>query len=360
VTAAWILFGSLLFAGFATLTMFDVLLTAFVLLGVHGVVRASQGQGVAGFAQLAAAIGLGALTKGPVILLHLLPVALLAPWWMARRGSALSRWYLGVAAATLLGTGMILAWALPAGFAGGPSYRNAIFWGQTAGRMAESFAHQRPWWSYLLLLPLILFPWFLWPALWRALDRLRAAPSDPSVRLLLAWTLPVLVGFSLISGKQPHYLLPLVPGFALLAAHALHAAHDAPQLLDRVRMLAAASPALVLAIHLGIVPWLRPAHDLHPIGNHLHALQQSGVPIAHLGKYHGQFHFLGRLTRPIEVLELVEIQDWAQDNPSGRIIGYSDGVRWQPPGEPEFSQRYRRAQVFVWGPDAIRSAQRMR
>ena len=360
VTAAWILFGSLLFTAFATLTMFDVLLTAFVLLGVHGLVRAAQGQGVAGFAQLAAAIGLGALVKGPVILLHLLPVALLAPWWMARPAAALSRWYLGVTAATLLGAGLVLAWALPAGFAGGSIYRNAIFWGQTAGRMAESFAHQRPWWTYLLLSPLILFPWSVWPALWRALNPVRTAPSNPSVRLLLAWTLPVLVGFSLISGKQLHYLLPLLPGFALLAAHALHAAHNAPQLLRRMRMLAAASPALVLAIHLGVMPWLRPAHDLHPIGDHLRALQQSGVPIAHLGKYHGQFHFLGRLTRPIEVLELDEIQRWAQDNPSGRIVGYSEDAHWQPRAAPEFSQRYRRAQVFVWGPDAIRSAQRMR
>jgi hypothetical protein len=108
------------------------------------------------------------------------------------------------------------------------------------------------------------------------------------------------------------------------------------------------------------MPWLRPAHDLHPIGDHLRALQQSGVPIAHLGKYHGQFHFLGRLTRPIEVLELDEIQRWAQDNPSGRIVGYSEDAHWQPRAAPEFSQRYRRAQVFVWGPDAIRSAQRMR
>jgi 4-amino-4-deoxy-L-arabinose transferase-like glycosyltransferase len=357
VTAAWILFGSFLFTAFATLTMFDVLLTAFALVGLHGIVRASRGQVVAGFAQLSAAVGLGALTKGPVILLHLLPVALLAPWWMSRPHPALSRWYLGVAAATLLGAGIVLAWALPAGFAGGSAYRSAIFWGQTAGRMAESFAHQHPWWWYLLLLPAILFPWSAWPALWRALNRLRAAPSDPGVRLLLAWTLPALVGFSLISGKQLHYLLPLVPGFALLAAHALHAADGAPQLLRRVRMLATASPALVLAIHLGIMPFLRSAHDLHPIAGHLRVLQQSGVPIAHLGKYHGQFHFLGRLTQPIAVVELDEIQRWAQANPSGRIIAYGEDADWQPRGEPEFSQHYRRTRVFVWGLDAIRGVQ---
>ncbi|HEY7759891.1 MAG TPA: glycosyltransferase family 39 protein [Burkholderiales bacterium] len=367
VTAAWILFGSLLFAAFATLTMFDVLLASFVLLGVHGVVRASQGQVVRGFAQLGAAVGLGALTKGPVILLHLLPVALLAPWWMAHPRPALARWYAGVVVAALLGAGIVLTWALPAGTAGGSAYRDAILWGQTAGRMADSFAHRHVWWWYLPMLPAILFPWLLWPALWRALNRLRMAPSDPGVRLLLAWTVPAFIGFSLISGKQPHYLLPLVPGFALLAAHALHASGRV-DLLNRVRMLAAVSPALVFAINAGIVRYVGADHDLHPIGDHLRALQRSGVPIAHIGRYLGQFHFVGRLTQPIEVVELDQVQRWVESHPCGRVIGYSDvapahaaqgsaadspSMRRHALGEPEFSQGYRRRRVFVWGPGPV-------
>lgn len=366
-TAAWILFGSLLFALFATLTMFDVLLTGFALLGVHGVLRASRGQALRGFAQLAAALGLGALAKGPVILLHLLPVALLAPWWMPQPRPPAVRWYLGVAAATLVGAAIVLSWALPAGNAGGSAYRNAILWGQTAGRMAHSFAHPHPWWWYLPMLPAILFPWPLWPQLWRALNRLRTAPPDPGVRLLLVWIVPAFIGFSLISGKQPNYLLPLVPGVALLAAYALHALVGV-DLPPRLRALAAASPALVLAINTAVIRQVGVDHDLHPIGDHLRMLQQSGVPIAHIGSYLGQFQFVGRLTRPIEVLEPEQVPRWVESHPCGRLIGYSDAAlsreaqasaahspstRGHPLGEPEFSQGYRRKRVFVWGPGPV-------
>jgi 4-amino-4-deoxy-L-arabinose transferase-like glycosyltransferase len=363
-TAAWILFGSLLFALFATLTMFDVLVTGFALVGVHGVLRASRGQVLRGFAQLAAAIGLGALAKGPVILLHLLPVALLAPWWMARPRPPVARWYLGVAAATLLGAGIVASWALPAGIAGGSAYRDAIFWGQTAGRMAHSFAHPHPWWWYLPVLPAILFPWPLWPSLWGALNRLRTAPSDPGVRLLVAWILPPFIGFSLISGKQPNYLLPLLPGAALIAAYALHALARV-DLPNRLRALAAASPALVLAINIGIIRGVGVDHDLHPLGDHLRALQQSGVPIAHIGNYLGQFQFVGQLTQPIEVVEPDQVRRWVESHPCGRLIGYSQAApaygtqasaadspatSSYPLGEPELSQGYRRRRVLVWGP----------
>ena len=48
-----------------------------------------------------------------------------------------------------------LGWALPAAAAGGEDYANHILWGQTAGRVVESFAHRRPFWWYLPLLPLL-------------------------------------------------------------------------------------------------------------------------------------------------------------------------------------------------------------
>ena len=43
----------------------------------------------------------------------------------------------------LLGAAVALAWARARGLAGGETYRQAIFWGQTAGRVSESFAHRR-------------------------------------------------------------------------------------------------------------------------------------------------------------------------------------------------------------------------
>ena len=137
--------------------IFDMLLRLFTLVGMHGTLLATKEKSGRGIALLGMAIGLGVLTKGPVILLHVLPVALLAPWW--HPGLRWSRWFGGVLVAVPIGSAMALTRAVPAGLAGGQKYRSAIFWGQTAERMVKSFAHRRPAWWYLPHLPLMLFPW---------------------------------------------------------------------------------------------------------------------------------------------------------------------------------------------------------
>ena len=123
-------------------------------------------------------------------------------WWSAQRRWA--SWFGGILLAVLFGAAIALAWAVPAGLAGGQEYREAIFFGQTANRMVESFAHKRPLWWYLPLLPVMLFPWLVWPGLWRAESNFLRHDFDRGGRFCLAWMLPVLLAFSLISGKQPH------------------------------------------------------------------------------------------------------------------------------------------------------------
>ena len=129
-----------------------------------------------------------------------------------------------MALALLGGAALILAWAIPAAWAGGEAYRNAIFWGQTAHRMVDSFAHRAPAWFYLAWLPLMLAPWLLWPRWWRNWRALPGAlRQDSGLRLALLGTLFCLAFFSFVSGKRVHYLLPEFTLFALLAARALAA-----------------------------------------------------------------------------------------------------------------------------------------
>ncbi len=221
--ATLILVSALLWIVFSTSVMFDVMLAFWVLFGMHGVLTAADGKR-RGFVMLGIAIGMGVLTKGPVILLNLLPVTVLAPWWNPglhkgrSGGDRLGRWG-GAGGAARRGDRAGVG--DPGRISGGEAYRNAIFWGQTADRMVESFAHRRPFWWYVPLLPLLLFPWFVWPGLWKALAHHRKAGLDRGTRFCLAWMLPVFIAFSFISGKQPHYLVPLFPAFALLAARVL-------------------------------------------------------------------------------------------------------------------------------------------
>lgn len=379
VLAPWIAFGSLLWLVFSTLTMFDMLVVLFTLLGLLGVVRAWREGGVRGFVELGVALGLGILAKGPVILLHVLPVALAAPWWALDSRPRWRTWYGGIGAALLLAAAIGLAWAVPAGLAGGAEYRTAIFWGQTAGRMHESFHHSFPWWWYLALLPLLLFPWSLWPPLWRGLWRLRRAAPQAGVRFCLAWLVPVFVVLSLVAGKQPHYLLPLFPGAALLAAFALAHSDDTRRDFDAIPValglgalaavwiyavnnpqkfdLASAAglsmaPGIVMAVcafavlftahaalsrrvqavvlacvlvlgaaFAGLLDAVGPTFDLRPLAGRVATLQAQGRPIAHLGKYHGQLQFLGRLRHPLAVVTEDDLAAWFAQHPDGYLIG---------------------------------------
>ncbi len=404
-----ILFGCVFWTLYTTLTMFDMILAFFALMGLIGVVGAWRGGGRRGFALLGLSIGLGLLTKGPAILVHVLPAALLAPWWGPALGPAPSgswgRWYAGVAAAFLGAAALALAWAVPAALAGGDAYAEAIFWGQSAGRMVESFAHGRPWWWYAAMLPPMVLPWAVWPPLWRGLAGV--AWSDGGVRFCLGWFAAAFAVFSLISGKQPHYLLPLFPALALVAARALpgqgrpvdlripglaaaaawaaafvylEAAGSLPRALEGVAppwtlmaaaaglacvflprprptasvvALAGLSAVMVTALHLALASALESAYDLRPLAARLGAWERDGVALAHFGKYHGQYQFLGRLEKPMAVIGVrdPDERDWLRRHPGGKVVSYRK-TRPESPS-PVYMQPFRGGYVVVWDAAAI-------
>ena len=206
-SAAQVFAGTGAFAVYGSLTMFDLPLTFFVLVAIEAVL-AARGGGWWPWVVCGAAMGLGILTKGPVTLLHVLSVALLAPLWMTGRAPrGWGRWYAGSGVALLCCAAVGLAWAVPAAIAGGEAYGHALFWGQTADRMVKSFAHRRPVWWYLPLVPALAFPWAVFPAAWRAAFR-TAWRGDAGLRLCIVWLVAPFIVFSLVSGKQPHYLVP--------------------------------------------------------------------------------------------------------------------------------------------------------
>lgn len=414
-----VLAGCAFWALFVTLTMFDMMLAFFALMGVLGAVIAAKGRAFAGFLCMAVAIGLGVLTKGPAILLHILPVALTAPLWAPRLEGvgpelpiAKSRWYLGVVLSVVAGAAMALVWAVPAGMAGGEDYQQAIFWGQAAGRMVESFAHQRPFWWYSAILPALVLPWFLWPTIWKSLRALGGdLKRDGGSLLCLIWMAVAFVTFSLISGKQLHYLLPEFPALALVAARSLSLHGDqtktsrlnavpvavlfvllgvvlmllplgllpfrlpvwAPDVVgnwgglivlaallsvflakNRLEMqmtgLVLLPVSLVVALHLALSPVLAARYDLAPVARYLKTFEDQGLPLANFGKYHGQYHFLGRLTRPMAVIGLWvgDVETFLEANPTGRIVTYYEKGRVPDRAEPLAVYHFRQHSLVIW------------
>ena len=172
-------------------------------------------------------IGLGLLTKGPVMLVHVVFPWLLGPLWSTWANENRSRWYGRGVLSILLGGAILLAWALPAGFSGGDAYRQRLFFTQTAGRVVNGLqhaeplqSHARPLWWYLLWIPVLMFPLAAWPRALVALCALRK-PLEPGLRFALCWLVPTFIVFSLISGKQLYYPLPELACGALLLAGAI-------------------------------------------------------------------------------------------------------------------------------------------
>ena len=227
-----------------SLTFFDTLVAFFTLLGLIGVWRAAHGDEKRGWLLYTLALGLGILSKGPVQLLNLAPAALLAPLWAARPVSW-RRWYGCFGLAVLGGAAIGLAWAIPAALSGSREFAYMLFVGQSTKRVVEATWHERPFWWYAPLSFGLLFPWLWWPASWRSLAA-RPPWREPGLRFCLATLVPVFIAFSAISGKQPHYLLPLIPVFAVLLGRLLVGALDTRWLrLPPVLLLVAFGLALV-------------------------------------------------------------------------------------------------------------------
>lgn len=195
-------------------TAFDGMLTLATVLAALALWRigtrpADEKGGIWLWLGFGAALALGIYSKGPVIFLHVAPMLIGFRLWAA--GPGRFSWG-GLAAAIGVMLALVLIWLVPALLLGDVQFREELLWGQTAGRVVHSFAHMRPFWYYLPLLPLMLFPWVLLPDFWRRLK------LDGAERFLWLWAAGGLILLSMVSGKNAHYMLPEVPAAALLLA----------------------------------------------------------------------------------------------------------------------------------------------
>jgi 4-amino-4-deoxy-L-arabinose transferase-like glycosyltransferase len=149
------------------------------------------------------------LAKGPVALLFLAPFF----WSFAPLRDPRAR--LGRRGAAVLAAGLVplAAWAVLAAVIGGDAFASELLWNRWGGRVVESFAHRHGYGFYVPVLLAGALP--CTPLLPRLV---RARGAEPWVRRTVVAVVAILVAFSLISGKQPHYLLPLAPALALLCA----------------------------------------------------------------------------------------------------------------------------------------------
>ncbi|MBM3820962.1 MAG: glycosyltransferase family 39 protein [Acidimicrobiia bacterium] len=161
------------------------------------------------------AAALGFLFKGPVALA--VPAIVLVPiWWRERRTFPLRATGLLTAAAVFLVIG--LPWYVAMTATHGTAYLDSFFVGDNFERFAtDRFNDPRPIWFYGPILAGGMLPWSMYGYL---LFRRDGKLTNDEWRLLL-WALVPIVFFTISIGKQPRYILPVLPPLAILLARAL-------------------------------------------------------------------------------------------------------------------------------------------
>jgi 4-amino-4-deoxy-L-arabinose transferase-like glycosyltransferase len=266
----------------------DALLTFFVTAALLFAWRLDRGLGSAprnrGLLHLA--LGLGLLTKGPVALL--LPLlGLLAYLAWERRLGELRRFV--SAPALALSVAPVAAWLALAAALAPPGFLREAIGDNVVLRFAAGTEHERPFFYYLGVLPLVFLPWTLaWPLALRSGRGALAGRSGPDSRSAERFLLAFLAaGFLLLSisrGKRDAYLMPLFPALALLVGAALdgwwRASARGPRLRQAVAALFVAALAGQLVFHSLWLPSLDDSRSIRGAALAAAAIAPQGTPIA--------------------------------------------------------------------------------
>jgi hypothetical protein len=195
-----------------------------------------------------------------------------------------------------------------------------------------------------------------------ALDEaLRGADEN---RLLAAMTLPVVLlgGATMVMPKlpradwAPEFLWDISPGVGLGIMVVGVALAWLPVRATRRRLadMAVASAMAVVLASLALGWQLDALWRIDGTAQFLAQAEHARRPIAQVGDYHGEYHYAGRLTRPIAVIPAAHVPVWAAANPDGVVVAAS--ARWRPttPGARLLHEAaYRDSALIVWDASSL-------
>ncbi len=218
--AAGMVLASCMSLGFeARIGKTDAALLASVVVAQFALMHAYLGQAVSRRMAAAfwAALGVGVMLKGPIILLVVGSTTLALVLWDRRAAWLNSLRPIWGAPLTLL---IAAPWYIAIGvISAGQFFKIAVGHNLMGKGAVGQQAHGAPFGYHLLAFPLTFWPASLLvvlaaPLVWR--ER-----REPAIRFLLCWLVPSWIVFEAVKTKLPHYVLPTFPAIACLAAIAL-------------------------------------------------------------------------------------------------------------------------------------------
>jgi len=164
---------------------------------------------------------------------------------------------------------------------------------------------------------------------------------------VVLFALPLLVAGNHLHGEWPDAAAPYSRYFAIvfLLLGGLLLLRGRGEL----RRLAVAGLIGALALNTLFTLTLWTRWDLRPTAHLLGAVERMNRPIAYLGNYEGQFHFEGRLTRPIdELFGEQALQDYAHAHPDAVIVTHPGKLDANDLRYALLVQPFRSSWLVVW------------
>ena len=205
---------------FSRLVIFDMTLTAFIMLALCAFYQATHEPDSTGnwttCAILYGALGAATLTKG---LVGLVVPGIIVFFYLLLTNSWRSLGKIRLFPGVVLFLVIVMPWYISAE-RHNPGYLRYYFLEEHFGRFStDKFDRSSPWYFYLYVVPLGLLPWtLLLPAAVKYHWRRRL--DDRTLWLILWAILPILF-FSMSNSKLPHYILPSFPPLAILLGAAV-------------------------------------------------------------------------------------------------------------------------------------------
>jgi hypothetical protein len=99
-----------------------------------------------------------------------------------------------------------------------------------------------------------------------------------------------------------------------------------------VRAAAVAGTVAFAALLAGFTLAMREPYELQGTARQLAGFEAEGRPVAIVGRYHGQWSFVGRLRRPLAEIDAAAVGPWLAGHPGGRVLLTLRDAQALPPG----------------------------
>lgn len=243
--AGLILVSSPIFLVIARMAILDMPFTFFMTLAIFLFVKAWRENDRRMYPFFWLAVGLATLTKGlwglvfPCMVCFIYAVT-------GRERRRLLDWRLYASSAVW--AVLVLPWVIAETSRYGRDFLGPFLATNTYERLTTSVCnHSGPWWYYV---PMILVGLFPWSVLWgTSFFRKRGEHAV----LFTAWIVPALILHSIARTKLPNYLMPMMPAFALMLASTISES-------KRQRVQAGAMVGIGIVIGLAFALSMRNAH----------------------------------------------------------------------------------------------------